>query len=213
MDQFRFCSKLDQTILLGKKASTLPELLDGIRDVPKSSIYYHTHRFLQAYHYLTPEPANDFAYWTSEVLHDLVLGEQLSSIDIVRFTSIGDLQGWLADVIERHIRNRRQLNEAPAGEEFHFMASRLFVLQTPYVATDLKEFREQLKHVSTASLYYHIFDARLRLESGDNDFSRWFRQLGKASLAEAVTRLDPYTYTLEGLRKRLIVLVTQHDTD
>src|SRR5512135_1824921 len=104
MDQFRFSSKLDQTTLLGKKASTLPELLDAIRDVPKSSIYYHTHRFLQAHHYLTPEPANDFAYWTSEVLHDLVLGEQLSSIDIVRFTSIGDLQGWLADVIERHIR-------------------------------------------------------------------------------------------------------------
>ena len=213
MEEFRFCSKLDQTILLGMKASTLPGLLEGIRSAPKSSIYYHTHRFLQAHHYLTPEPANDFAYWTSEVLHDLVLGEQLSSVDIIRFPNIGDLQEWLAGVVERHIRTRQQLNEAAPGEEFYFMASRLFVLQTAYTASTLREFRELLKRVSTNSLYYHIFDARLRLESGDNDFSRWFRQLGKTELANAVARLDPYTSTLEGLRKRLIVLVTKHDSD
>src|SRR5512140_3740547 len=88
MSDFRFCTKLDQTLLLGRRANTLQALLDGIMSVPKSSIYYHTHRFLQAHHYLTPEPSNDFAYWVAEVMGDVILGEQLSSIDIVRFTSI-----------------------------------------------------------------------------------------------------------------------------
>jgi hypothetical protein len=211
MSCFHFCTKLDQTILLGRKASTLPELLNGIRNVPKSSIYYHTHRFLQAHHYLTPEPSNDFAYWSSEVMNEVVLGEQLSSIDIVRFKSIADLQSCLEEIVEGHLRGRRWVSEAPPGEEFHFMASRLFVMQTPHVATTLAEFREILKRVSIDSLYYHIFDAKLRLENGENDFSRWFRDLAKPALAEEVTRLDPYTYTLEGLRKRLIVLVTLHD--
>lgn len=210
MSQFRFCAKLDQTILLGKRAGTLPELLEGIRTVPKSSIYYHTHRFLQAHHYLTPEPSNDFAYWCTEVLNDVLLGEQLSSIDIVGFNNIADLQARLAEIVAGQIRGRQRTSEAPPGEEFHFMASRLFVMQTQHVATTLAEFREMLKLVSTDSLYYHIFDAKLRLGNGENDFSSWFRDLGNPALADEVTHLDPYTYTLEGLRKRLIVLVTKH---
>ncbi len=213
MSQFQFCTKLDQTVLLGRKAGTLPELLEGIRSVPKSSIYYHTHRFLQAHHYLTPEPSNDFAYWCTEVLNDVVLGEQLSSIDIIRFSSIDDLQARLVELIEMHLRGRRRHAEAPPGEEFHFMASRLFVLRTQYTANSLAEFKEMLKLVSINSLYYHIFDAKIRLGNGENDFSRWFRDLGKPTLADEVTRLDPYTYTLEGLRKRLIVLVTKYGAD
>ncbi|HTR80235.1 MAG TPA: DUF5752 family protein, partial [Bacteroidota bacterium] len=74
MEAFHFFSKLDQTILLGKKASNLTELLDGLRTVPGSSIYYHTHRFLQQHNYLSPEPPNDFAYWVTGVLNDTVLG-------------------------------------------------------------------------------------------------------------------------------------------
>jgi hypothetical protein len=62
-----------------------------------------------------------------------------------------------------------------------------------------------------ASLYYHVFDAHLRLENGENDFSRWFRSLTLEGLADEVSRLDPYAYTLEGLRKRLLVLVETYD--
>ena len=85
MSVFTFHTKLDQTLILGLKARTVEELLDGITRVPDSSIYHHTHRFLQQHHYLSPEPPNDFAYWVSEVLVDSVLGEQLSSVDTVQF--------------------------------------------------------------------------------------------------------------------------------
>ena len=93
------------------------------------------------------------------------------------------------------------------------MGSRTFVVETPHTAKTLKEFRSCLESVSVHSLYYHIFDARLRREREENDFSEWFRKLGKEKLAEQMLNLDPYTQTLEGLRKRIIQLVKAHDTD
>ena len=60
----------------------------------EGSIYYHTHRFLQAYHCLTPEPPNDFAYWITDVQNDVVLGERLSSIDTVQFQSMTRIEEY-----------------------------------------------------------------------------------------------------------------------
>jgi hypothetical protein len=211
MDPFNFCTALDQTILLGTKARTIDELLDGIRTVPKSSIYFHTHRFLRAHHYLTPEPSNDFGGWVAQALNNVVLGEKLSSIDVVQFHNIDDLKEQIANMISQEIGNGSAAETCPPGEEFHFMASRLFVMRTPFTAHSLREFRELLARLSLDSLYYHIFDSKLRLENGQNDFSRWFQSLGKTELADEVARLDPYTYTLEGLRKRLIILTAKHD--
>lgn len=211
MEGFQFCTTLDQTILLGRKTRTTAELLEGIRDVPKSSIYFHTHRYLRAHHFLTPEPSNDFACWITEAINDEVLGEKLASIDIVQFRTIDDLKNRIVEIIEHEGNEQSRTRLCAPGEEFHFMASQLFVMPTSFIAHSLGEFRELLTRVSVNSLYYHIFDAKLRLESGQNDFSRWFCALGKPALAEAVTRLDPYTYSLEGLRKRLIILIAQHD--
>jgi hypothetical protein len=213
MNEFYFNTKLDQTILLGTKAKNLPVLLEGIKNVPESSIYYHTHKYLHQHHFLSPEPPNDFAYWITEVLNEARLGEIMSSVDIVQFHTLEDLRSRFVEILTDHLRGKRRMSTAPLGQEFHFMASRMFVLQTPYRASTLSEFREALTRVSVNSLYYHIFDAKLRLEKGENDFSRWFRDLGIPDLANEVARLDPYTYTLEGLRNRIIQLVENHDTN
>lgn len=213
MNEFQFYTKLDQTILLGIKARNAEELLEGITVVPKSSIYYHTHRFLQQHHYLSPEPPNDFGYWVREVLNNAVLGEQLSSIDIVQFHAISELRKRIEDILASHVATGEDDVNCPPGEEFHFMSSQTFALTTQYSAHNLKEFNDALQKVSVNSLYYHIFDAKLRLEQDENDFSVWFRGLGMADLAEEVLRLDPYSHTLEGLRKRILVMVKRHDTD
>jgi hypothetical protein len=103
-----------------------------------------------------------------------------------------------------------RIRESPTGEEFHFMATRTFVLKTPHVAENLSEFLEVLKQISISSLYFHIFDAKLRLEKGENDFSRWFRDSGMPTLADGIARLDPYSYTLEGLRNEILELGGNH---
>jgi len=213
MSEFYFNTKLDQTVLLGRKARNLSELLDGVQDVPESCIYYHTHKYLRQHHYLSPEPPNDFAYWVTQVLNEQTLGERISSVDIIQFQNLDELRRAFVDIIQSHLEGTERLPSAPLGQEFHFMASRTYVMNTPYVAHSLEEFNDVLQHVSINTLYYHIFEAKLRLEKGENDFSRWFRDLGKPELADRVARLDPYTYTLEGLRNKLIQLVETYGSN
>jgi hypothetical protein len=208
--EFRFNTKLDHTILLGRKARNIQELYAGIRSTPDASIYFHTHKFLQQHHYLSPEPPNDFAYWVTNILNEAALGERLSSIDVIQFDRISSLRKRFVEIIDAYLESTHRQVDAPAGQEFYFMSAQTFVFATPYVAHDLAEFKEILTKVSIHSLYYHIFDAALRLEQGENDFSAWFRRMGEPGLADQVRRLDPYTHTLEGLRQKLISLVGRY---
>jgi hypothetical protein len=212
MQAFHFFTKLDQSLLLGLRARTVGELLTGIQSVPDSSIYHHTHRFLHQHHFLSPEPPNDFAYWVTDVLGDGALGEQLWSVDTVRFQNVGSLREKLIGILESHLDSQRRISQCIEGEEFHFMASRTFVLPTTHVAHSLMEFADQIGRVSINSVYFHMFDAKLRLKYGENDFSRWFRDQGKTALADEMKRLDPYSYTLDGLRQRIVALVRQHES-
>lgn len=207
---FGFYTRLHLTELTGLKASTLDELLDLLRKVPGSSIYHHTHRFLQQHQYLSPEPPNDFAYWVTESLGEIELGERLASIDTVQYSTIRALRTKIISTIEDYIKLAGLAKErfARVGEEFHFMKSVSFILPTNYVAHDLREFKEILEKVTIDSIYFHVFEARLRLERGTNDFSFWIESsLGEKALARQIARLDPYTRTLDNLRKTLIQLI------
>ena len=78
---FHFYTQLHLITLLGINAKSPVEVLEWLKKVPASSVYYHTHRFLQQHHYLSPEPPNDFAYWITEVLGLEELGESLAGVD------------------------------------------------------------------------------------------------------------------------------------
>jgi hypothetical protein len=99
---------------------------------------------------------------------------------------------------------------APEGSEFHFMSCRLFILPTPYVCHTPREFMEAVRQVNYRSLYYHVFEARLRLADEENDFTFWFNSIGETDIAEALSKFDPYTITLEGLRENIISAVEKH---
>ena len=212
MEAFHFVTKLDQTLLLGLQAKTIPELLTGVRSVPDSSIYFHTHRFLQQHHFLSPEPPNDFAYWVTNVLGDDALAERLWSVDTVRFAGISGLREKLIAILESYIETSKRDIECVSGGEFYFMACKTFVFPNGYVAHTLTEFAEYLSKVSISSIYFHVFDAKLRLKTGENDFSRWFLDLGQTALANETKRLDPYSYTLDGLRRQIVALVKKYDS-
>jgi hypothetical protein len=137
MGPFQFMTKLDLALLLGRKAKNAHELYLGLRDVPGMSVYYHTHRFLQQHHYLSPEPPNDFAYWVTNVLNDDVLGERLASIDIMLFVSIEEIRQRFLSILEEYLQTTDRKIDCPRGEEFHFMACQTFVLPTPYTVSTL----------------------------------------------------------------------------
>lgn len=205
---FEFWTRLTLTKLTGRQASDLAGLLEHLRVVSLSVVFHHTHHFLVQHQHLNPEPPNDFAYWVTNVLQESRLGERLAAIDTVQFAHLRDLRARLVEVIADYLEQVHELRTAPAGEEFHFMDAVSFTLPTRHRATTLPEFAEALKNVGLGSIAFHLFEARLRVETDDNDFSRWLDgQLGEHELAEAIRRLDPYTITTEGLRQRLLGLI------
>ncbi len=209
-EPFKFCTRLHLSELTGLRATTLGQLLELIREVPGSCIYHHTHRFLQQHQYLSPEPPNDFAYWVTEILGEDELGEGLASIDTLQYSTIRGLREKIARTIEEYLESSSfaKLKFAHSGEEFHFIKSVSFILPTNYTAYDLKEFLEILKKITIDSIYFHIFEARLRLEKPTNDFSFWIENsLGDKKLAERISAFDPYTRTLEDLRKTLVQII------
>jgi hypothetical protein len=196
--------------LTGLRASNLSQLLEYVKVVPGACIYHHTHRFLQQHQYLSPEPPNDFAYWVTGVLGEDELGEKLASIDTIQYSTIRSLREKIIATIEDYQQSypRTNLRFAREGEEFYFIKSASFVLAGNYIANDLREFVRALKKVTLDSIYFHIFEARLRLEKTTNDFSYWIEfSLGDKALADEIARLDPYTQTLEDLRRKLVKII------
>jgi len=211
-EPFRFYTRLNLVEFTGKKATNLAELVEILKEVPGSVVYHHTHHYLQQHFYLSPEPPNDFAYWITHILQEEELGEEVASIDLCEFSTIRSLREKIVETIEKHLgKNPGSLRSAPPGAEFHFLKSITFILPTPYIASDLLELLEVLGKITIHSIYFHMFEARLRLERGKNDFSLWVEDmLGEKELAREIGRIDPYTFTLEGLRSALCKLVSKY---
>lgn len=209
---FRFYTRLHLKVLTGLKASNITELLELIKKVPGSSIYYHTHHFLQQHEYLSPEPPNDFAHWITNALNEEVLGEMIASIDTIQYSTIRSLRNEIVKTIENYINKnpRVRLRFVSPRRAFYFIKSTSFILPTPYVAKDLNDFLDILKKITLDSLYFHIFEARLRLEKETNDFSFWLgTSLMETELARKLQSLDPYTYTMEDLKRKIIEIVEE----
>lgn len=209
-EPFNFHTRLHLSELTGLRAKNLAELLALTKEVPGACIYHHTHRFLQQHHFLSPEPPNDFAYWVTNILGEDELGEKLASIDIMQHPTISSLRAKITHVIEEYLNHNpyAKLRFAHSGEEFYFIKSISFIIPTNYVANDLKEFAEILSKITIDSIYFHIFEARLRLGKAANDFSLWIENsLGDKKLGKAISSFDPYTRTMEDVRRTLISLV------
>jgi small-conductance mechanosensitive channel len=204
-DPFHFYTRLHLRELTGLNASNLTELVSILKQVPEAVVYYHVHRFLEEQLLLAPEPTNDFAIWVNTALGNDILGERLASIDTFAFPNIAAVRQRLVDTLEDYLRNNPDNRQAPEEEEFHFVRSISYILPTAYVAHDLREFVEILRKVTIDSIYFHIFESRLRLQKGTNDFSIWISDsLGEKELADRIAGIDPYVYTLENLRNRII---------
>jgi hypothetical protein len=207
-EPFQFYTRQNLTYLTGKKAVNLNTLLENIKIVPDMSIYHHTHHYLEQHEFLSPEPPNDFAYWITNMLQDKLLGEEIASIDLRQFTSINEIRKRIIEVIEFSLSQNQEsgLRSISPGGEFYFMSARTFIFPTKYIAFGLSDFAECLKQVSVNSIYYHVFEARLFKKIPG--FCEWLASsLNEKELSEEFCKLDPYTQTLDNLRKMLLELV------
>lgn len=75
------------------------------------------------------------------------------------------------------------------------------ILPTAYTAHDLREFVEALRKITPSSLYFHVFESRLRLKNGTNDFVVWLADdMDEKALSQEIAKIDPYTYTFGGIK-------------
>jgi len=84
-------------------------------------------------------------------------------------------------------------------------------MPTAYVAHDLREFVQILKFISLNSLFFHIYEAKLRLGKISNDFSLWLSEsFEEKELAEKIMSIDPYMHTIEDIREKLVSIIENH---
>ena len=146
---FQFYTSITLKEVTGRKARNLRELVGLIKEVPGSSIYYHTHIFLQRHQSLSPDQPNAFANWVSRTLGEYKLGEELASVDICDFNTIREIRERIIKVIENHLfETKEPLRYAPRGMEFEFIKAHSFVAPTGLVAHNLKEFAMILDKVT-----------------------------------------------------------------
>jgi hypothetical protein len=190
----------------GKKACDLAELRDGIAVVSEESIFHHTYQYFLKGHVF--EYTNDFAQWAGKSLEESILSEHLTNIDPYSFKSTDEVRKEVLRVIDRYLEKFPEPRAAVAGDEFYFNESVALVFFEGVRARNLAEFLIALKYVDPGCIYFHFYEARSRGEAETDDFSKWFEDgLGKAELARKVRAIDPFMYSVEGIRELVAGLV------
>ncbi len=207
-EPFEFTQSVSILKSIGKKARNLHELLTLIGAVSEESLYHHTYQYFSKGHIL--EYTNEFAYWAGENLGERILAEHLSNVDPYDFKDIADLRKKLLEVIDEYLKEFPEPREVLLGDEFYFNETVTMVFPVGIRARNLAEFLIAIKYVDGSSLYYHFYEARRRLGRARDDFSRWFDDfLGKKSLAEKISAIDPFMHTIEGIRAHIVEFVEE----
>lgn len=207
---FDFYTSSQLVEITGRKAAHLKQFIEILKGIDDSSIFYHVHHAFREHHFAPGMYTNDFAHWVEEELGEAVLAEKLASINIKDYTEIKALRQKLVEIIEDHLMKAAEIRRAAPGHEFYFCKNVGVIQRTKYDAWDLPEFCANLKKVGLRSLFFHFFEARLRLSRKTNDFSDWIKtQFGEEALARQIEALDPYEYTMDDLRDRIISLISR----
>jgi len=196
----------------GRRAQTLRELRDALRDIHPGCIYHHFWGTLLRPQFSDREFNNDFATWCHHGLHDSAIAERLAVIDPADFADLEGLRQELIEVIDERLDETEMILFARADQQFHFARSVIVVFDTHKRLSHPRELVEAVPQMSVGSIFYHFIDARRRDPVSVDDFRAWLMGLGPEyqSLCEAVAQVDPYFESLFVIRQRLTEVFTQH---
>jgi hypothetical protein len=128
---FVFVTERRLVLLTGLRACNLSELVEHLRAVTGSSVFYHTHHQFLSHHFERPSFHNDFSLWVSSALLEERLSEKLAALNLLAYTSVRQIRESMIAAIEEHFQaNDGPRRECVAGQEFHFCESQSFVLPT-----------------------------------------------------------------------------------
>lgn len=206
-DPFFFTGCWELREMLGRSARDEQQLLEAIEEIPLDSLSYHTHSFFLRHAYIAGPYPNDFATWAAIQVRDRVLGEKLGILDPYDFEDLEALRTEIVNIIDEHLSQLQIIPRVIYGEPFHFMQSRIIEVPTGLEARTLTEFKNTLVTVDASAVYYHNFEAILRLGRRMGDFALWIEeQLDLPDLAQNISNLDFYMASLESVRHQIIKL-------
>lgn len=200
------------SIATGRRAQTLRELRDILRDVHSGCIYHHFWGTLLRPQFTDREFNNDFATWCHHDLHDNLAAERLAVIDPADYSDLEGLRQELLEVIDARLDETEVVLFARADRQFHFVRSVIVVFDTHRRLANPVELTTILPDMSVGSIFYHFIDARRREPIGVDDFRAWLMGLGSEydSLCRDLAEIDPYFESLFVLRARLAELFARH---
>jgi hypothetical protein len=206
---FRECFLMPMPI--GRKAVNLRELLQALRELDESVLYYHIFQSRLAITQPAEEYPNEFALWAANALQDATLAEKLSSFDPFDYENLAQLRQSVVDILEEYLWDIPYVPWARSGFEFHFCEASTVVMRSQICAHTLLEFCQSLRQVGLDSLFYHFFEARWRLGVHKvDDFSFWIENnFGLPELVAAIRGIDIYFYSLKEIRDTLLGLIHQ----
>lgn len=200
------------TMATGRRAQTLRELRDVLRDIHPGCIYQHFWGTLLRPQFADREYNNDFAAWCHHDLHDNRVAERLAVIDPADFADMEGLRQELLEVIEARLDETELILAARADQQFHFTRSVIVVFDTYKRLTDPVELVQAVPEMSVGSIFYHFIDARRREPIGVDDFRAWLTSFypEHTALCDALAEIDPYFESLFVLRARLAKAFKRH---
>jgi hypothetical protein len=192
----------------GKKASSIHNLRDMISQVSNESIFHHTCQYFLKEHILGY--TNDFAQWAGESLEERALAERLSSIDPYSFKSITGTRNELLRVIDEYLKDFPEPRCVIAGDDFYFNETITLIFPIGVKVNNLTEFLIALRHVESGCIYFHFYEARIRLGRGVDDFTQWImHSLKRKKLAKRIRTIDPFMHNAEGIREHIIEIMEE----
>lgn len=205
---FDFYTSSQLIEITGRKAANLKEFIDILKDIDDSSIFYHVHHAFREHQFALGLYTNDFAHWVGDELNENALAEKLANINIKDYTELNSLRCKITEIIDNYLQNNPDSSKLEAKHKFYFCKNIGVIQKTKYAAWDLAEFCEGLRRVGLRSLFFHFFEARLRLGRKSNDFSDWIIfNFKDEKLARRIEALDPYSQTMDELRDEIISLI------
>lgn len=204
---FRFRDAVRLNCPTGVSAATLREFRDVVERVEAGVLHHHLREVPLRFTFTFWDYPNDFAIWAASALENRALAERLSVLDAFHERDIEVLRERVLDAVEVALGEEGSTLPVPPGQEFHFSSSVAVELDLGVEANTVAELIARLKEVPATSLYYHLFEGRLRSPEGWNDVSLWLLESGFPSAAHRLRDLDIYMASLESCRRVVIELL------
>lgn len=200
------------SIATGRRAQTLRELRDILRDIHPGSIYHHFWGTLLRPQFSDREFNNDFAAWCYHSLHDSTAAERLAVIDPAEYADMEELRQELLEVIDARLDETELVLFARSDQQFHFVRGVIVVFDTARRLSDPAELQLVVPDLSVGSIFYHFIDARRRDPIGVDDFRAWLMGLGPEyePVIQDLAAVDPYFESLYVVRDHLASLFSRH---